>query len=57
MISGGIEVDQFAQVSLIFFLFVFAFTNIYVSQDNRGRGGYFFNSSLPLPLALQALRY
>ena len=27
------------------------FTNIHESQDRRGKGGYFFNSSLPLLLA------
>ena len=40
-----------------FFLSGFSFTNIHESQDCRGRGGHFFNSSLPLPPALQTLRY
>ena len=46
-----------------FFLFLFlfylrlSFTNIHESNDCRGRGGHFFNSSLPLPLASQTLRH
>ena len=42
---------------IFFFLSGFSFTNIHESQDCRGRGGHFFNSSLPLPPALQTLRY
>ena len=40
-----------------FFLSGFSFTNIHYLQDSRGRGGYLFNSSLPLPPASQTLRY
>ena len=40
-----------------FFLSGFSFTSIHDSQDSRGRGGYLFNSSLPLPPASQALRH
>ena len=40
-----------------FFFLGFSFTNIQESQDCRGRGGHFFNSSLPLPPASQTLRY
>ena len=40
-----------------FFLSGFSFTNIHESQDCRGRGGHFFNSSLPLPPASQTLRH
>ena len=41
----------------VFFLSGFSFTSIHDSQDSRGRGGYLFNSSLPLPPASQALRH
>ena len=41
----------------LFFLSGFSFTNIHYLQDSRGRGGYLFNSSLPLPPASQTLRY
>ena len=40
-----------------FFLSGFSFTNIHYSRDSRGRVGYLFNSSLPLPPALQTLRH
>ena len=36
---------------LFFFLSGFSLTNIHESQDCRGRGGYSFKSSLPLPPA------
>ena len=36
--------------------FEFSFTNIHESQDCKGRTRAFFNSSLPLPPASQALR-
>ena len=44
------------KLKLLFFFFFsvwvfFSFTNIHDSQDNRGRGGYIFNSSLPFPPA------
>ena len=41
----------------LIFLSGFPFTNIYDSQDSRGRGGYLFNSSLSLPLTSQVVRH
>ena len=38
-----------------FFLAAFSFTMIRESQDCRGGGGHFFNSSLPLPPSSQTL--
>ena len=40
-----------------FFLSGFFFTNTHDSQESRGRGGFLFNSSLPLPHASKTLRY
>ena len=42
---------------LLFFLSGFFFTNTHDSQDSRGRGGFLFNSSLPLSPASKTLRY
>ena len=42
-----------AAVCRFFFLSGFSFTNIHDSQNSRGRGGYFFYSSVPLPPASQ----
>ena len=41
----------------VVFLSRFSFTTIHESQDCRGRGRAFFNSSLPLPPASQTLRH
>ena len=35
----------------------FSFKNIHDSLNSKGRGGYFFAYSLPLPLASQTLRH
>ena len=40
-----------------FLLSGFSFTNIQYSQNSRGRAGYFFKSSLPLPPTSQTLRH
>ena len=44
-------------LSNVFFLSGFSFTNIHYHRTAGERGGYLFNSSLPLPLASQALRH
>ena len=48
---------KFLNPGNFFFLSGFSFMNIHDSQDSRGRGGYLFNSSLPLPPASQTLRH
>ena len=48
---------QFITIAIFFFLSRFSFTNILESQDCREGGGYFFNSSLPLPPDSQTLRH
>ena len=42
-----------AQPVIFFSLCRFSFTTIHKSQDCRGMGGHFFNSSLQIPLASQ----
>ena len=39
------------QRKVVFFLSGFSLTNIHHLKVSRGRGGYFFNSTLPLPPA------
>ena len=53
-ISSGKQVKMF--FFFFFFLFGFSFTTIHESQDCRGRGRVFLNSSLPLPPASPALQ-
>ena len=43
--------------AFVFCLFAFSLTYIHDSQDSRRRGGYLFNSSLPLLPASQTLRH
>ena len=45
------------QLMYFFFLPGFYFTNNHESQDCRGRGRAFFNSSLPLPPISQTVRH
>ena len=50
--------SNFLRIPIFFFYLGFSFTSIHDSQDSWGRGrGYLFNSSLPLQLASQTLRY
>ena len=49
------KIMKLLKILVCFFLSGFSFTNIHDSRDSRGRGGYLFNSSLPLPPATQTL--
>ena len=49
--------DCISLTLLGFFLHRFSFMNMQDSQDREEREGYLFNSSLPLPPALQMLRH
>ena len=59
--SNAIDIQMFKvkksnnRANYYFFSIWFSFTNIHDSHDSRRKGGYFLNSSLPLPLASQAL--
>ena len=42
---------------ILFMSLGFSFPNIQESHDSTGKGGHFFNSSLPLPPVSQTLRH
>ena len=57
LIGKTITKPPYQTTCSFFFLSGFSFTNIHESQDCRGRGRAFLNSSLPLPPASQTLRH